>query len=670
MKSIRFILVGVAVLLFISSAAFPAVIRVKTTGNDAYNGSTWALAKQTVQNALDASASGGEIWVAAGTYIENITMPVGVSLYGGFVGTEVTRNQRNFWLNDSILDGGDLGTVVSVASGATLSTRIDGFTIKNGSNSGIKFENASPTIINNIIQLNTAENGGGISCSSSNAMILNNSIVANAAITTNPATYLLCTGGGIDFEASNLTIANNIFFGNTTQGGGGGIAFRNSTSPVIRNNTFIHNYAFLGAGGGIAGINSSPTIVNNIVAYCDIGAGGGIYGTGGTPVIHHNCLYNNQPGGDYQGDWVGGAGDVYADPQVIEPAINEDIHIKSTSPCVNAGSDGVVQTTDRDFDKQKRIQGTHVDIGADEVAVWQIDLNGDRYGDLVGLNSAGKIYYTTNRSAWSAIPGTLSKLVTGDFNDDGNDDIAGLGSTGKVYYTTNKSAWVNIPGALSSLITGDFNGDGYDDIAGLTSTGKIYYTTDLAHWTNIPGTLAKLTPVNLNDGNNGTDDIAGLSSKGAIYWTRDLKTWNYEPGLFASMAFGEFYGWGWPEVVGLKADGSVWYMNGDTWTWTWTKMPGSLSKLAHMGDFNGDGKDDILGLSSSNKVYYSTNKTSWINIPGTLSTLVTGDFNLDGKMDIAGIGSMGKIYYTTNKTSWVNIPGGLTYLCPGSYSTY
>lgn len=84
-------------------------------------------------------------------------------------------------------------------------------------------------------------------------------------------------------------------------------------------------------------------------------------------------------------------------------------------------------------------------------------------------------------------------MVAGDFNGDSLSDLAGLTSDGSIYYTTNLSTWTQIPGMLNQLVVGDFDGDGkLDDLAGLTSVGTIYYTTDLQTWTQIPGVLSEL----------------------------------------------------------------------------------------------------------------------------------------------------------------------------------
>jgi hypothetical protein len=243
------------------------------------------------------------------------------------------------------------------------------------------------------------------------------------------------------------------------------------------------------------------------------------------------------------------------------------------------------------------------------------DLNGDGIDDLAGVNSAGAVYYTTNRSAWSPIPGVLTQLVAGDLNGDGRANLVGLNSAGHIYYTTNLTTWTRIPGVLTQLVVGDFNGNGRADVAGLNSAGHIYYTTNLSTWTRIPGVLTRLVVGDFNG--DGRDDLAGLNSAGAIYFTTNRSTW--------------------------------------------TRIPGTLSRLA-AGDFNGDGVDDLAGLNSAGAIYFTTNRTSWTRIPGILTRLVVGDFNGDGRANLAGINSAGLIYYTTNLGTWTQIPGRLSRL--------
>jgi len=59
-----------------------------------------------------------KVWVAAGTYVENITLKSGVALYGGFAGNETDLSQRNWAANKTILDGNQSGSVVTSPEGA------------------------------------------------------------------------------------------------------------------------------------------------------------------------------------------------------------------------------------------------------------------------------------------------------------------------------------------------------------------------------------------------------------------------------------------------------------------------------------------------------------------------------------------------------------------------
>ena len=72
------------------------------------------------------------VWVAAGTYVENLSLKAGVALYGGFGGAETSLSQRNWTTNRTILDGKHVGSVITVPSSGITNTRIDGFTIRNG----------------------------------------------------------------------------------------------------------------------------------------------------------------------------------------------------------------------------------------------------------------------------------------------------------------------------------------------------------------------------------------------------------------------------------------------------------------------------------------------------------------------------------------------------------
>src|ERR1041385_4855454 len=100
----RWACVGLA-LAFQSPFTGAAILYVSPSGNDGSSGASWVQAKKTVGNAMGATHSGDQLWVAAGTYLEHVTLKSGVALYGGFTGTESALEQRDPTKNRSVLNG-------------------------------------------------------------------------------------------------------------------------------------------------------------------------------------------------------------------------------------------------------------------------------------------------------------------------------------------------------------------------------------------------------------------------------------------------------------------------------------------------------------------------------------------------------------------------------------
>ncbi len=192
-----------------------------------------------------------EIWVKEGTYLperdiswnatpadsrdKTFNLPSGVSIYGGFAGTETLLSQRNINTNITILDA-NIGTAavtdnayhVAYANNVSSASRLDGFTLKNGNANGVAgSDNKGGAIYNN--------RGG------------TNLTIANCTITANYAT----TGGAMynNVAATGLT---------------------GSCSPtidqcIIQNNTaglVAGIYFFTNNTGAIGTISCSPLITN------------------------------------------------------------------------------------------------------------------------------------------------------------------------------------------------------------------------------------------------------------------------------------------------------------------------------------------------------------------------------------------------------------------------
>jgi hypothetical protein len=312
------------------------VVRVKPTGNDTDDGSSWLSAKRTVQSAIDtASVLGGEVWVAAGTYDGTSVVTPFAHVYGGFAGTETKRQDRQWVYNPTVLDGQNADTVVIGCGGYRCST-IDGFKIQNGSNvyggGFYSYAGASPFISNNIFTGNTALSGGAIALGVDN------------------------TDGGSPVIANNVIVSNEV----TYVGSG---LYSPSSSPVVVNNTFADNTCTDNYGSIYFG-RGSAAMTNNIVAY----SSGGIYKeSAATVALNNNCLFGNT---EYNyGGLSAGATDISVDPKFVSrtPA---DYHLNSTSPCIDTGSNTAPMLPLLDIDAELRICGAAVDIGADEIWGW------------------------------------------------------------------------------------------------------------------------------------------------------------------------------------------------------------------------------------------------------------------------------------------------------------
>ncbi|PCJ61797.1 MAG: hypothetical protein COA79_05735 [Planctomycetota bacterium] len=375
------------------------------------NGSSWLNSFDNVQDALTNSAGDDELWIADGSYvpgnvknIHTFELLTGVEVYGGFVGTESFRYQRNWKINKTIFSGdinGDTpgGTtsddIYHVVTSQT-SGLIDGITIKYGyrgivcvgsantiianctitSNTNILgvgggFYNsaASPILINCEITNNTAaDNGGGMfngACSP---------VIINCNFSGNTANGII--GGGIYNNSSPAMIFNCTFTGNTSADRGGAICNVNSSSKII-NCTITGNNA-INNGGAISNESSSSTVITNSIIWgnkingvLSTNMADEIYNNSSTPIITYSIV---------KGITVSN-GNLDSDPLFTTPG--SDYTLGNSSPAENAGNndaaigidlngdgggDGDKVTTDSSLDikGEARIKNGTVDMGANE----------------------------------------------------------------------------------------------------------------------------------------------------------------------------------------------------------------------------------------------------------------------------------------------------------------
>lgn len=317
-----------------SLSAFAQTIRyVKSANVGAGDGTSWANATSDLQAMINASASGDQVWVAAGTYFPTLapgsattdrdktfSLREGVSIYGGFNGTEAILNARNVLVNVTILSG-DIGAVgvktdnvyhVVVAGGSMNGARLDGFTITGGyadgtttptingvsfhqgraaglflsSATGATFENL---IITDNENATASQNGGAAYLLYSAATFNNVEFKNNKSANNGGAIYML--GQAATYIYPTFT---NVKFTNNTALEGGAIYLSSYAQPTFTNTIFDGNEATSGSGGAITNgtaTSSKITCLNVTFANCkSTGAGGAVYNYG-TSSVYTNCKF-------------------------------------------------------------------------------------------------------------------------------------------------------------------------------------------------------------------------------------------------------------------------------------------------------------------------------------------------------------------------------------------
>jgi len=334
------------------------------------NGSSWEYAFKDLQTALEAARDpcdtyrnydpcefdpkrhySQEIWVAAGTYQPcrfvnglsryiSFEMVEGVDMYGGFLGKEAGREERNWSINKTVLNGlldpniyyhPKSYHVVKGADNAVL----DGFSIIQGRaggngqdqyGGGMLNKGCAPTVRNCTFQNNYGSYGGGMgNINGANPEVVNcvfldnNSYYGGSGICNYD--YSSCHISGCQFlynenvcvdnyQYCSVVIEKSLFEGNIN---GGSIANYYNCDLTVSNCTFRNNKSTDG-GGIYSGDNdnnylgiSDCVFINNTAS--GAGKGGGVcaksqYGD----ILVNNCLFKDNVGGYGGGIYINSGG--------------------------------------------------------------------------------------------------------------------------------------------------------------------------------------------------------------------------------------------------------------------------------------------------------------------------------------------------------------------------
>jgi predicted outer membrane repeat protein len=243
--------------------------------------------------------------------------------------------------------------------------------------------NASGTLSGNTFSNNftSSGDGGGVTCSG--PAVLSGNTFSNNSSGAN--------GGGV-YCGSDATLTGNKFTENTA-GAGGGLYLTGPTFTLLDNLVVNNSQTSASDNGGGIWVNASATLdmINNTVVGNTSAAGGGVafHVSGLVEVlnVYNNIIISNSASG-YGGDvWMGGTGQMKSfvnndahdmfgiwdivenlldvDPEFVDPA-HGDYHLRNTSLCVNAGTNGAPALPATDLDGSPRIAGGTVDLGAYE----------------------------------------------------------------------------------------------------------------------------------------------------------------------------------------------------------------------------------------------------------------------------------------------------------------
>ncbi len=278
---------GLSATLYVDAAATP--------GGD---GQSWATAINDLQEAICvAKGSAGmvqEIWLKAGAYHPDagsgdrsatFKLIDGVSILGGFNGTESTKTQRDPIANETILSG-DIGTPTDdsdnsyhvVTANLNDSTAIlDGVTIRDGHANGVGSDHGG---------------GGVIIVDGGSPHFIDSKFIDNIASNRGGA---MMNSNGSSPTLTGCTFENNTVTGSSWPGGGGGIHNSSFSNPTLNNCTFRANSTTLGSGMANY-FNSSPTL-NGCTFENNTGVGsaegGAIYGYSFCGPVLTDCIFDS-----------------------------------------------------------------------------------------------------------------------------------------------------------------------------------------------------------------------------------------------------------------------------------------------------------------------------------------------------------------------------------------
>ena len=419
-------------------------------------------------------------------------------------------------------------------------------------------------------------------------------------------------------------------------------------------------------GSGFADTLTGDTLANRI----DGGAGNDtISGGGGADVLiggsGNDILTGGSAGDSFQGTVAGLSGDTITDLALGETIVLTDASLAGFSFSLTGNTltfTGGSLTLQGSFAGQQLVVGAAAGGGvqltlqaATAIADVRNDFNGDGRSDILWRSTSGQLsnwlgqanggFTNNDANAFTTVPTDWQVTATGDFNGDGRDDILWRSDSGQLsnwlgngsggFANNDANAFTYVPTNWSVVGAGDFNGDGRDDILWRNTSGQ------LSNW-------------------------LGTASGGFV--TNDANAFSSVPTNWIVIGTGDFNGDGRDDILWRNTSGQL-------SNWLGTAAGGFVTNDANAfssaptnwhvvgtGDFNGDGRDDILWRSDAGQLsnwlatasggFVTNDANAFTTVPTNWQVVAVGDYNGDGRDDILWRNDAGQL------SNWLGTASG------------
>ncbi len=316
----------------------------------------------TIQQAINAADNGDVIVVSPGTYEENIDFK------GKDIGLRSADPEDPETVSATIIVGQGNGTVVTMQSGESSNSALEGFTITGGEASrhggGMIIDGSSPVIRGNIIEENTAQRGAGAFVTNgaspffdSNTFRRNHAtsrhgagiyvadesqvVIENNTFKNHDDVDGVISIGASSTDDCNAVISGNIITDNTSDYGTGGISVRGSTAEIT-DNILERNIGAgaIDAAGAVTIRRESTALINHntITENRAQNFGAVLIAEDSTAELYDNEIKNNNAGTDIESKDGSGGGIAVSSSDAI---ISSNTITDNTAWNTNSGGGGI-----------------------------------------------------------------------------------------------------------------------------------------------------------------------------------------------------------------------------------------------------------------------------------------------------------------------------------------